>query len=358
MDTVRVPVSLGDRSYDVAIGERLLDELRALAEGLRPTSIFLITDENVAPHHAAAVQNAIVANHVFAVPPGESSKSIKQLSSLYDQVLHSRTVDRQSLIVALGGGVVGDLAGFLAATLLRGVRYIQVPTSLLAMVDSSVGGKTAVNHPTGKNLIGAFHQPVAVYCDLQYLETLPEREYVSALAEVVKAAAIGDEELLKYLEQNTQLLLQRDSTALQHILQRSIQFKARVVADDELEAGRRAILNFGHTLAHVLETEFPDKYLHGEAVAIGIRAALRLSVERAKLNVETAARIMTLLQQFGLPVDLPDELDAERVLRVMASDKKRAGGAVHFVVISAVGQAGTLPCKLNEELAATLLGRG
>ena len=357
MDIVTVPVSLGDRSYDVVIGERLLEQLMHFAEGLKPTSIFLVTDDNVGPHHAEAVQNAVVANHVLTVPPGESSKSFTQLSRLYDQVFDSRTVDRHSLIVALGGGMVGDLAGFLAATLMRGVRYVHVPTSLLAMVDSSVGGKTAINHPAGKNLIGAFHQPVAVFCDLHFLDTLPEREYVSALAEVVKTAAIGDVDLLAYLEDNVQSLLTRERAVLQYVLQSCIQFKAAVVADDELESGRRATLNFGHTLAHVIETEYPEKYLHGEAVAIGMRAALHLSVERAKLDVEAAARVLTLLQRLGLPTDVPENLGAERMLEVMASDKKRAGEAVRFVVISEIGQAGALPCKLDHELAATLLGR-
>lgn len=357
MKNVIVPVSLGDRSYDVVIGERLLDELVRFAEGLKPTSIYLVTDSNVGPRHAEAVRNAVVANYVFTVPAGENSKRMEVLQDLFNQVFGTRKLDRQSLVVALGGGVVGDLAGFFAATLMRGVRYVQVPTSLLAMVDSSVGGKTAINHQSGKNLIGAFHQPVAVFCDLHFLDTLPEREYVSALAEVVKTAAIGDAELLGYLESNVEALLQRDTDVVQQVLESCIRFKAKVVAEDEIETGARATLNFGHTLAHVIETEFPEQFLHGEAVSMGMRAALRLSVERAKLDVEHAARIMTLLQRLGLPVEVPDDLNLSRVLEVMASDKKRDGDAVRFVVLSEIGQAGALPCKLDDLLAATLLGR-
>jgi 3-dehydroquinate synthase len=345
MESERVPVSLGDRSYDIMIGERLLDQMMHFAEGLKPSSIFIITDSNVGPLHAEAVRNAVVANYILTVPAGEGSKSVRTLERLFDQVFKTGRLDRQSLIVALGGGVVGDLAGFAAATLLRGVRCMQVPTSLLAMIDSSVGGKTAINHKTGKNLIGAFHQPAAVFCDLHFLNTLPDREYVSALAEAVKTAAIGDANLLAYLENNATALLQRD------------RFKAGVVSDDELEAGRRATLNFGHTLAHVIETVYPGRYLHGEAVAIGMRAALGLSVERAKLNAESAARVLALLQRLGLPTDVPGDLQPARMLEVMASDKKRAGESVRFVVLGDIGQAGALPCRLDARLAGVLLGR-
>jgi len=293
------------------------------------------------------------------VPAGESSKSLVQLGKLFDQLFATRHVDRHSLIVALGGGMVGDLAGFVAATLLRGVRCMQVPTSLLAMVDSSVGGKTAVNHASGKNLIGAFHQPAAVFCDMHFLRTLPKREYVSALGEVVKTAAISGEDLLAMLEDCADGLIGRDLVTLHRVIEACIRFKAEVVSDDEIETtGRRATLNFGHTLAHVLEALWPERWLHGEAVSIGIIAALRLSVARAKLDESVAARVTGLLRKFGLPTVVPDELQARQMLECMSADKKRAGQAVHFVVISDVGQAGTLPCKLDDELAATLLGRG
>jgi 3-dehydroquinate synthase len=359
MEVTRVPVNLGERSYDVVIGERLLTELRAFAEAARPTSTFLLTDSNVGPQHAEAVQNAVVANHVLTVPAGENSKSLAQLSALYDQVFATKHLDRHSLLIALGGGVVGDLCGFLAATLLRGLHYVQVPTSLLAMVDSSVGGKTAINHGSGKNLIGAFHQPAAVYCDLHFLRTLPEREYVSALAEVVKTAVLSGDELLAMLEEGVDALLGRELETLHRVVEACIRFKAEVVMEDEREtSGQRATLNMGHTLAHVLETMYPQRYLHGEAVTIGLHAALRLSVERAKLKPMVAERVAKLLNRFGLPGQAPPELTPDAMLEVMQGDKKREGHAVHLVVISEIGEAGTLPCRLDDALAATLLGRG
>jgi 3-dehydroquinate synthase len=358
MEATRVPVSLGERSYDVVIGERLLGEMRDFAESEKPTSIFLLTDSNVGPLHAQAVQNAVVANHVMTVPAGERSKSLQQLGHLYDQVFATRHVDRHSLLIALGGGVVGDLGGYLAATLMRGIRYVQAPTSLLAMVDSSVGGKTAINHASGKNLIGAFHQPAAVFCDLHFLRTLPEREYVSALAEVVKTGVLSGQDLLGKLEHSADKLLARDLHTLHGIIEDCVRFKAGVVADDEAEVtGRRATLNLGHTLAHVLETQYPERFLHGEAVAIGIGAALRLSVERAKLEQATSQRIAGLLERFGLPTAVPPELAPARMLEIMEGDKKRAGHVVRFVVLSEIGEAGDLPCRLDDALAGTLLGR-
>lgn len=358
MEVTRVPVSLGQRSYDVVIGERLLAEMREFAESAKPTSIIIVTDDNVGPQYAAAVQNAMVANFVFTVPAGENSKDLRVLEGLFDQAFATRRLDRHALIVALGGGVVGDLAGFLAATLLRGVRYVQVPTSLLAMVDSSVGGKTAINHASGKNLIGAFHQPAEVFCDMHFLKTLPEREYVSALAEVVKTCVLGGEEMLAGLEHDADALLQRDPETLHRTIEACVRFKADVVSEDETEtSGRRATLNFGHTLAHVLEAAWPERWLHGEAVAIGIGAALRLSVERAKLSAITAQRIEKLLHRFSLPTEVPAVLQPQQLLDIMTGDKKRAGHAVHLVVISEPGEAGALPCKLDDALAATLLGR-
>jgi 3-dehydroquinate synthase len=254
--------------------------------------------------------------------------------------------------------MVGDLAGFLAATLLRGVRCVQIPTSLLAMVDSSVGGKTAINHSSGKNLIGAFHQPAAVFCDMHFLRTLPKREYVSALAEIVKTGVLAGDDLLGMLEESADKLIDRDLETLHRVIEACVRFKADVVEEDEVETtGRRATLNFGHTLAHVLETLWPERWLHGEAVAIGMVAALNLSVARAKLDDAVAGRVIKLLEKFSLPTDVPPELEPQRMLEVMAGDKKRAGKAVHFVVISDIGQAGALPCKLDDSLAEALLGR-
>lgn len=358
MGTTRIPVSLGPRSYDVVIGSRLLGALREFIEPLKPSSILLVTDTNVGKHYAAGVLNAVVANTVLEVPPGESSKSLTQLSRLYDEALATRLLDRNSMIVALGGGMIGDLAGVLAATLLRGLRHVHVPTSLLAMVDSSVGGKTAINHAAGKNLIGAFHQPVGVFCDLATLATLPEREYVSALGEIVKTALLAGDEFIDMLEAHSAKLLQRDVTTLREVIERCVRFKSDVVGEDERDkTGRRATLNLGHTLAHVLEIVFKNRYLHGEAVAIGIVAALRLSVARAGLPENIVMRVRKLLSGFGLPVNVPVELDSAVMLNVVGGDKKRDGQIVRFVVLSKPGESGTLPCKLDESLAATLLGR-
>ena len=358
MDVTRVPVSLGERSYDVVIGERLIGELREFAESEKPTSSFIVTDTNVGPLHADAVQNAVVANRVLTIPAGETSKCLAQLGRLYDEAFATRQLDRHSLVFALGGGVVGDLGGYLAATLLRGIRYVQVPTSLLAMVDSSVGGKTAINHATGKNLIGVFHQPAAVFCDLHFLKTLPDREYTSALAEIVKTAALSGEELMSTLEEAAGKIAVRDLPTLHSVIEACVRFKAEVVADDEVEvSGRRATLNLGHTLAHVIETAFPERFLHGEAVSIGTAAALRLSVERAQLSGNVASRVTALLERFGLPVEAPSELGAAQVLQLMETDKKRAGHVVRFVVLSELGEAGALPCKLDDDLATILLGR-
>ncbi|MBK9975482.1 MAG: 3-dehydroquinate synthase [Planctomycetes bacterium] len=362
MHPARVSVNLGTRSYDVVIGHGILAQLRAALEALRPTTIFMVTDSNVGALHSAAVRavvQGIAPMQEHAVPAGEASKCLSQLGALYDAALGARKLDRRAVVLALGGGVVGDLAGFAAATLLRGLPSIQLPTSLLAMVDSSVGGKAAINHTTGKNLIGAFQQPVAVICELAFLETLPQREYTSALAEVVKTAALAGDELMGWLESRTQAILIRDHGALAQLLQTCVAFKARVVEQDETETtGRRAILNLGHSLAHVLETAWPGRYLHGEAVSIGLAAALRLSTQRANLKQATAQRVAALLQALGLPIDAPADLPPDRLLQLLASDKKRDGANVNFVVLGSLGNPQLLPCTLDDSLAETLLGIG
>ena len=358
MTTVCVPISLGSRSYEVAIGERLLGDLSAYVEAAEPTSTILITDSNVGPLHAHAVTEALAPTAAIEVPAGEKSKSLEQLGHLYDECFATRQLDRGTMVVALGGGMIGDLAGYAAATLMRGIRHVHVPTSLLAMVDSSVGGKTAINHPAGKNLIGAFHQPVAVFCDLELLKTLPEREYVSALAEVAKTAVLSGEDFVALLEMNAQRLLDRDPGIVREVVERCVRFKAEVVIDDEREtSGRRATLNLGHTLAHVVETAFPGDFLHGEAVAIGLNAALRLSIVDAGLRADVAARVRELLRALQLPIEVPAELGAERMLEVMATDKKRRSDVVNFVVMSALGDAATSARTLDDSLASFLLGR-
>lgn len=338
----------------------MLDHLRDLLARLAPTSILLISDSVVAPLHAGAVRSTVhglAPLHEYIVPAGEQSKSLEQLTAIFDEFLKLRIVDRKAVVLALGGGVVGDLAGFFAATLLRGVRCIHLPTSLVAMIDSSIGGKTALNHATGKNLIGAFHQPVGVICELEFLKSLPDREYASALAEVVKTACVGDAPFFAWLESNAAAILKRESRAITRITQTCIKFKAEVVAEDETETkGRRAILNFGHTVAHALETLLEGRYLHGEAVAIGLAAAARLSVARAGLEVDFAQRLASLLARFGLPVELPP-IDPDALLQVMAADKKRSGAKVNFVVLRNPGHAEVMPMSLDEKLIKTLAGK-
>lgn len=361
MHPARVTVNLAARSYDVVIGRDVLAHLREAVAALKPSTLLLVSDANVAGFHAPAVRAALqglAELHEFTVPAGEASKSSPQLEKLYDWALGGRIADRRSVVIALGGGVVGDLAGYFAATLLRGVPYVQIPTSLLAMVDSSVGGKVAINHAAGKNLIGAFHQPAAVICELEFLNTLPEREYVSALAEIVKTAAISDDGLWAPLQSQARQILGRDHGLLARVIQQCVRFKAGVVAKDETETtGHRAILNLGHTLAHVLETNYPGRYLHGEAVAIGLCAAMRVSVARAGLSQAVADGLLRVLRELGLPTDTPAELSPARVLELVASDKKRDGGKLNFVALAAPGRAELLPIRPDAEFAALLLGR-
>ncbi|MBE7493115.1 MAG: 3-dehydroquinate synthase [Planctomycetes bacterium] len=361
MYPARVTVQLAARSYDVAIGRDVLGELRPVLAALKPSSLLLVSDANVAPLHAPAVRAAVhglAELHEFVVPAGEGSKSPARLNALYDWALGGRIADRRSVVLALGGGVIGDLAGYFAATLMRGVPYIQLPASLLAMVDSSVGGKVAINHAAGKNLIGAFHQPAAVICELAFLDTLPRREYVSALAEVVKTAALAGDDLHTVLDANPDAILARDHGLLARVVQHCVRFKAGIVARDETETtGQRATLNLGHTLAHVLETAFPDRYLHGEAVAIGLAAALGVSIARTGLAPDAANDVTRLLARLGLPLQAPPELDPARVLELLASDKKREGTSLNFVALRAPGRPELLPVRPDAGFAALLLGR-
>lgn len=356
--TTTVPLSLGANSYEVVIGEGLLHALVSHVGALRPSRVVVVSDSNVAPLHAKPLCDALQARLVV-VPAGEGSKSLHGVAGLYDPLLQPRDLDRNALVVALGGGVVGDLAGFAAATVLRGIRCVQVPTTLLAMVDSSVGGKTAINHATGKNLIGAFHQPSGVFCDMGYLATLPQREYVSGLAEVIKTAAIGDSGLMELLESEVMSLLQSQPAAVARVVAACVRFKADVVAADERETtGRRAILNFGHTVGHALETLMPERWLHGEAVAIGMMSAVRLSQSRVGLPEESAHRIERLLRAFGLPESVPPEVEPDALGRTIQGDKKRDGEHVNFVVLGELGQPQLLPCAVDRALLRILMGYG
>ncbi|HEX9045605.1 MAG TPA: 3-dehydroquinate synthase [Verrucomicrobiae bacterium] len=339
-----VQVSLGQRSYVIKVGNDLLSRLGAECAALKlGQRCAVITDSNVGKRFARPVLKSLAASGfdpvLITVPAGEKSKRMEMVEKCYDRLAAHR-LERKSFIVALGGGVVGDLAGFVAATYLRGIPFVQVPTSLLAQVDSSVGGKTGVNLAAGKNLVGAFYQPRLVLCDLDTLRTLPPREYISGLAEVIKYGIIYDSVLFAQLERNLAKLHQRDTATLAAVVARCCEIKAEVVGQDETETGLRAILNFGHTIGHAIENSSGyGKFLHGEAVAIGQVAAARLSHEILGLPAGDAARIEKLFAQAKLPVRL--KLTASRrakLFSAMKLDKKVADGEIKFVLARKIGK--------------------
>lgn len=339
-DTIHV--NLGPRSYDIAIGS---DDKAGLgpfaAARTRGRLAFVVTDERVAAHAHAAARSLEAAGFRTAtavLPSGEGQKAIAVASSLYDRLADLRA-DRSTLVVPVGGGVMGDLAGFVAATFNRGLPLFMVPTTLLAMVDSSVGGKVGVNHPKAKNLIGAFHQPVGVWIDTASLATLPAREYQSGLAEVVKYGVILDAELFAYLEANAEAVLQRDAGTVRHVVARCCRLKADVVERDEREeTGLRAVLNYGHTFAHAFETAAGyGTWLHGEAVAAGMVCASRLAERRGLVPGELTQRQIVLLRKFGLPV-APEAWDAEALIATMRSDKKAVAGQMRFILPRRMGE--------------------
>ena len=338
-----VTVELGERSYPIVIGTRVLKEIGPRLGGLlssrqaavisNPTVGKLYSNRVVGSLHAAGFRTTNVE-----IPDGEEHKNLAWLTFIYDRLLDARH-DRGSAILALGGGVIGDLAGFAAATFLRGVPFVQLPTTLLAQVDSSVGGKTGVNHPSGKNLIGTFYQPQLVLIDLDTLHTLPRRELLAGLVEVIKYGAILDAELFVLIEKNLDLILALDAELLRQVVRRCCELKAQVVQRDERESDYRSILNFGHTLGHAIEslTEY-KRYLHGEAVAIGIAFAARVSRARGYCKEETVERIVGLLKRAGLPVEVPTELATANLGLAVESDKKAAAGKVKFVCLEDLGR--------------------
>jgi 3-dehydroquinate synthase len=341
MRTVTVP--LGERTYPILVGKGLLPALgrhcKRLELGRRCA---VVSDAHVAPLYAESALAALGAAGfepiLLTVPPGETSKSLRMVMKACDQLAAHR-LERKSFIVALGGGVVGDLAGFLAAIYLRGVPFVQVATTLLAQVDSSVGGKVGVNLPAGKNLVGSFYQPRLVLCDLQTLNTLPDREFRAGLAEVIKYGIIYDAALFARLERDLPRLLRRDSKVLAEVVARCCEIKAEVVGQDETETGLRAILNFGHTIGHAIENiSGYGKYLHGEAIAIGQVAAARLSTELTGLPPAEAGRIKELFVRAGLPVEIQLRAAAQaRLLAAMRLDKKVSGGEIKFVLARRLG---------------------
>jgi len=339
-----VIVELGNRSYAIKIANGLLSRLGTECAQLKlGRRCAIITDENVGRHLARAALKSLGASGfapvLISIPAGEKSKRITMVEECYDQLAAHR-LERNSFIIALGGGVVGDLAGFVAATYLRGIPFVQVPTTLLAQVDSSVGGKTGVNLKAGKNLVGVFYQPQLVLCDLDALETLPKREYVSGLAEIIKYGIIYDAILFAQLERNLPKLLQRDPATLAAVIARCCEIKAYVVGQDETDGGVRAILNFGHTIGHAIENSSGyGKYLHGEAIAIGQVAAARLSQKILGLSSGEVKRIEQLFVQAGLPVKIKlNTGQRKKLFAAMKLDKKVADGEIKFVLAEKIGR--------------------
>jgi 3-dehydroquinate synthase len=341
MGTRQLVVELGARSYPIHIGAGLLDRIGLLADVVHGKHALIVSDTNVAPLYLARVEAALAGKDVWRVviPAGEAEKTLAR----FGEILHALAAQRASrdvTVIALGGGVIGDLAGFAAACWMRGVRFVQLPTTLLAMVDSAVGGKTAVDLPAGKNLVGAFHQPAAVFADIDTLATLPDRELRAGLAEVVKYGAILDPRFFDWIETHADALLARDPTALAEAVLRSCRHKAKIVAGDETEHGARALLNFGHTFGHAIETEAGfGRLLHGEAVSIGMLLAARLSAELGRASLLDAARLAGLLAHFGLPIELPEGLSADALLARMRLDKKAVSGQLRLVLWKRLGRA-------------------
>ncbi len=335
-----VSVALGGRSYPIHIGAGLLDRGELYRPYLGGGMAAIVTNPVVAPLYLEKVKQALRGARVteIVVADGEQAKTWQTLNRVFDALLEARC-GRDALLVALGGGVIGDLAGFAAAVYQRGVGFVQVPTTLLAQVDSSVGGKTAINHPLGKNLIGAFHQPRAVISDVATLDTLPDRELRSGIAEVIKHGLALDAKFVAWLEGNVERLLGREREALVYAVRRSCELKARIVAADERETGERALLNFGHTFGHAIETGTGfGAWLHGEAIAAGMVMAAELSALMGHLKKNEVSRVRALLKRAGLPVAGP-ALAPEKLMALMALDKKAAKGQTRFVLLEAIGRA-------------------
>jgi 3-dehydroquinate synthase len=341
-----IAIELGDRSYPIVIGTGLLGDAGTWSQLSRAAAAMVVTNETIAPIYldrlSAALRGHFAQVHHVVLPDGEEHKDWATLNRIFDALL-SQVSDRKTVLFALGGGVVGDMTGFAAACYMRGVPFVQVPTTLLAQVDSSVGGKTAINHPLGKNMIGAFYQPQRVVCDLDTLATLPAREFSAGLAEVIKYGPIADMAFLDWIEANLAALMRREPAAIAHAVRRSCEIKGWVVGQDERESGLRAILNFGHTFGHAIESGLGyGEWLHGEAVGCGMVMAAELSRRLGLVDDAFAARLRALIEAAGLPVRGPN-LGADRYLELMRLDKKSEAGDIRFVVIDSPGRAVVRP---------------
>ncbi len=341
-------VALGDRSYPIYIGSGLLNQAQLYTQHIKSKQVIVITNATIAPLYLDQVLNNLRDFKVetLILPDGEQFKTLDYVSQIFDKLLSCK-FSRNATLIALGGGVIGDMGGFSAACYQRGIAFLQIPTTLLAQVDSSVGGKTGVNHPLGKNMIGAFYQPQCVIADADVLNTLNDRQLSAGLAEVIKYGLIRDIKFFEWLEQNIELLLARDKEALAFAIERSCLNKAEIVAEDETETGIRATLNLGHTFGHAIETGAGyGIYLHGEAVAIGTCQAADLSRRKGWLTDADVERIIALFKKANLPVTPPEQLDSDRFIDLMAVDKKNIDGKIRLILLTKIGVA-TLPVGID-----------
>jgi 3-dehydroquinate synthase len=344
-------VELGDRSYPIYIGSDLLNQSGLYTQHIKARQVIVVTNETIAPLYLDTILKNLQGFDVETVilPDGEQFKTLKYVTHIFDKLLASK-FSRNATLIALGGGVIGDMGGFAAACYQRGIAFLQIPTTLLAQVDSSVGGKTGVNHPLGKNMIGAFYQPQCVIADADVLDTLDDRQLSAGLAEVIKYGLIRDVEFFEWLENNVNALLARDKQALSFAVERSCLNKAEIVAVDETETGVRATLNLGHTFGHAIETGTGyGTYLHGEAVAIGTCLAADLSRRKGWLNDADVERIIELFKQCNLPTYPPEQIDSDRFLELMAVDKKNVDGQIRLILLTKIGVA-TLPIDVDQKL--------
>lgn len=352
-------VELGERSYPIYIGRDLLSDSELLGQHIRSSQVVVVSNDTVAPLYMDKLRRLLGERRQVTeviLPDGEQYKTLDTLSDIFDRVMAAKH-NRTTTFVALGGGVVGDITGFAAASYQRGVDFIQVPTTLLAQVDSSVGGKTAVNHPLGKNMIGAFYQPRAVVIDCNTLHTLPPREFAAGLAEVVKYGLIADEPFYRWLQESMPKLLAREEAALAEAVERSCAAKAAVVAADERESGVRAILNLGHTFGHAIEThQGYGEWLHGEAVAAGMVMALRLSVQRGWVAAQEVAVLEQLLSSAQLPIAPPPAMGVADFVELMSRDKKVVDGRLRLILLRAVGESAIVDDVTESELSTLLAG--
>jgi 3-dehydroquinate synthase len=336
-----IEVDLAERSYPIYIGKSLLSDKELFARHLTSNQVLVVTNETIAPKYLEKIENnlADVSYETLILPDGETYKSLDSFNKVISRLMEKK-YSRTCILIALGGGVIGDLTGFVAACYQRGVKFIQIPTTLLAQVDSSVGGKTAVNHALGKNMIGAFHQPSAVIADTETLSTLPDREFSAGLAEVIKYGIIRDKEFYSWLEDKIELVMQRDDIAMEYCIERSCINKAEVVAEDEKESGIRAILNLGHTFGHAIETALNYKeWLHGEAVGCGMLMAADLSMRLGLLEQDKVDSIRSILERTNLPTKIHKDVKPEQMFENMKVDKKSRDGVLYLILLTDIGEA-------------------